>query len=678
LTGLTGLLVALVMTVLLISPVLAVNPAALPGVKSNSYEGQTIRVETRAATAVTKSSATLNGFLESLGPYVEVYVWFELNNGMWTAPKKMTAPGPFSAAASGLASYTPYQFRAVVDSPLMGGQTQLGAYVPFHTLIDKPLAPVEVSTRSVSDITAGTVVLHGYLSRMEPYNAVKVWFNWGTSSGFGNTAGEQVLYAPGPFSIKISGLSPNVIYYYRAGAVPAVGGTAIVYSTIDTFTTLISGELAVSTLAGTNVTASSAAITGYLGSMGGYSSANVWFEWGTTAAYGQVTPMQTMNKAGIYTYNLQGLAAGTTYHFRALAIPGSAGWVTVRGRDNEFTTIPWPGIAIVTESASRITSNSAVLNGLIATFGSSGSVSAWFEYGTDTTYGNRTPQMDLDTPGNFTCMLTGLSPGTTYYFRSAALADGRPVSGQYSTFTTAASSDLSIATGVASSVSPSSALLHAYINSLGSAPDVRVWFNFGQSPECDRSTPVLILTSAGPVSAQASGLIADTAHYFQAVAQAPDGNMTYGKLATFRTLSISLIAVVSSPATVVTDSSAMLNGNIDNLGNATSVQVWFEYGVTPELGGSTSVMTLDSPVPFSSTVPVLPGATYYYRAAALNPAAVGFPVYGAIVSFVTASLPSPPVVSPIVSPYQWFIYCQRFISFEIERILKSLNIYPFK
>ena len=682
LIGPCGFLAALTLTVLLVSPALAIILPESPRLESGSYDGQTVRVTTQAVTGVTKSSASLNGFLESLGPYIEVYVGFEyvLNDGISTDPVptttalvKMTAPGPFSATAT-LASYTPYQFRAVADSMVMGGQKASGGYLPFHTLVDELPKLVILSNGSVSSITQGTAVLYGFLESMETYNEVKVWLDWGPSAGFGNTVGQQVLREPGPFSIKISGLSPNTRYYFRAGALPSIGGIATVYSTVDSFTTLGSGDLVVSTWPGTSITASSAVVTGYLESMGAYTSANVWFEWGTSTAYGRQTPMQTMNQTGMYTFRLQGLAEGTTYHFRPLAIPGSLGWVTAHGPDQIFTTISLPGIVVNTEPANSVTANSAVLSGYITALGPSGTIFAWFDYGTDSSFGSNTQRQALAKPGNFTYMLSGLSPGTTYYFRIAASADGRSAGGQYSTFTTSAAPVLSITTREASLITLSSAELHAYINSIGSSPAIRAWFNYGTGPECGMSTPILTYSSAGPVSAQIPGLSADTAYYFQAVAQTPDGNKAYGKQGTFKTASLPTAAVSTSPATGVTDTGATLNGKIDNMGNAASLQAWFEYGTTAEFGNVTIVRTFDSAIPFSSAIPVLPGTAYYYRSVALNSGNAGAPVSGATVSFVAATHPSPPVVSPVTSPYDWWIYLQRFISVEAERILKSFNV----
>lgn len=683
-TGPAGLLAVLALAILLVSPVLAAPLQAplLPG--RDSYNGTTIRVSTQAASGVTYSSATLNGFLESLGPYVEVYVGFEymLNDGTLTDPAystktaltKMTAPGPFSAAASGLATYTPYQFRAVAESPVEGDQKVIGGYRAFHTLVEEALTPITFSASSVSNVTTGTAVLNGYVESMKSYNEVKVWFDWGPSAGFGSTAGQQIMHEPGPFTVKISGLLPDTRYYYRTGALPTIGGIATMYGTTDTFTTPGAGDLVVSTWPGTDITTASAIISGNLESIGTYASANVWFEWGKTQAYGNVTPMQTVYQAGIYTYRLQKLEEGTTYHYRALAIPGSLGWVTARGPDNKFTTVSLPGLAVNTEPANGITANSAVLRGYITSLGQSDTISAWFEYGTDSSFGSNTQRQAIAKHGEFTYGVTGLTPLTTYYYRISAISNGRAASGQYSTFTTAAPTVLSITTREANLVTLSSAELHAYINSVGSAPAVRAWFNYGTGPECSMNSPALPFSAAGPVSAQISGLTADTTYYFQAVAQTPGGSKAYGKTATFQTSPIPKASVITYPVTGVTDSSATLNGKLDSLGSAASIQAWFEYGTTTDFGKVTVVRTFNSPLAFSSAIPVLPATTYYYRAVGLNPAGGGVTATGVTISFVSASLPSPPPSSPVASPYDWLVYCQRFLSIEVGKILKSLNI----
>ena len=633
----------LALAIFLASPVLAINSTSAPLLNSGSYqEGGQIEVATQGATSITSSSATLNGHLGSLGPYTTVVVSFELSNGSSVSGPAMSTPGPFSAHIGGLAPGTSYQFRAVAMAPLMGGQKAEGAFVSFNTIPSIPQAPIEVSTSSASDVTSGAATLRGYLSSMGPYNNVKVWFNYGTSTAYGNTTGEQILYGPGPFSLQISGLSPNSTYYFRAAAMPTVIGVSAVYGNAASFTTP-GGNIAVSTGAETNITATSATVIGYLQSLGAYRSANVWFEWGTTTSYGQVTPMQTMYSSGVFNYTLQGLAPGTTYHFRALAVPGGGEGVTVRGFDSVFTTAFAPGANVSTSAASNIATKSATFNGYLTSMGSSSTVNAWFEYGTDLTFGSSTPQQMLGAPGSFSYNVTTLRPGTTYHYRAAAFSNGSSVYGQYSTFQTIAASPVSISTNAASSISTTAATLNAYVNSLGNVRSIQVWFDYGRTPDYGNTTVLQNITSPGTVSVEIPGLTPGTDYYFQAVAQAPDGTKSYGSQDIFTTVSNSRIAVTTLPATGISNSSATLNGNLDDLGNTSMVQAWFEYGTTKELGNSTGAQTCNSPGSLSAALTGLShGATYYYRAVALNPVAGGRSVHGSTSSFVTGASPSPP------------------------------------
>ena len=108
-------------------------------------------------------------------------------------------------------------------------------------------------------------------------------------------------------------------------------------------------------------------------------TATTWYvEYGTSASYGSTTS-STSAGAGTtqssVSANLSGLTAGTTYHYRFVAV-SSAG--TSRGTDGILQTSSTPGAA--TGNASSVTSTSATLNGTVNPNGRS---STWyFEYGT--------------------------------------------------------------------------------------------------------------------------------------------------------------------------------------------------------------------------------------------------------------------------------------------------------
>ena len=92
----------------------------------------------------------------------------------------------------------------------------------------------------------------------------------------------------------------------------------------------------VTTLAATGITSSAATLSGNLTSLGSSSSVNVSFEWGTSQAYGNSINSQIKTGTGSFSASLTGLAANTTYYYRAKAV-GSG---TVYGSGLSFTTLP--------------------------------------------------------------------------------------------------------------------------------------------------------------------------------------------------------------------------------------------------------------------------------------------------------------------------------------------------
>jgi hypothetical protein len=63
-----------------------------------------------------------------------------------------------------------------------------------------------------------------------------------------------------------------------------------------------------------------ARITGYLTTLGSGDTAEVFFEWGLTPAYGNVTPPQQLNAPGEFSAEITGLTPGKTYFIRAKAV----------------------------------------------------------------------------------------------------------------------------------------------------------------------------------------------------------------------------------------------------------------------------------------------------------------------------------------------------------------------
>ncbi|MCK4267067.1 MAG: hypothetical protein KAX31_07275, partial [Thermoplasmata archaeon] len=183
-----------------------------------------------------------------------------------------------------------------------------------------------------------------------------------------------------------------------------------------------------------SITTDSAALTGNLDSTGG-ETCNVWFEYGTSTAYGSSTTPTSMPSTGPFSAYIFGLNDDTTYHFRACA-SNSQG--TDYGDDMTFKTekITYPP-GVTTEGASSITTDSAALTGNLDSTGGL-DCQLWFEYGTTTSYGSSTSKLSRSSTGPFSAIISSLSDDTTYHFRACASNSQGTDYGDDMTFTTLA------------------------------------------------------------------------------------------------------------------------------------------------------------------------------------------------------------------------------------------------
>src|SRR5262245_33183211 len=145
-----------------------------------------------------------------------------------------------------------------------------------------------------------------------------------------------------------------------------------------------------------------------------------WFEWGTSLAYGNVTPPQSVgsgsNAVGLSNL-IGGLVSGTDYHFRAHA---SNAFGSLVGLDQTFNLNTQRPV-VTTLAADQLTPNSARLRGQVNPSG--WPTTAWFEWGSDTNYGNVIGMQDVgqgSSVSNLNVVLNGLTTGTNYHYRLVA------------------------------------------------------------------------------------------------------------------------------------------------------------------------------------------------------------------------------------------------------------------
>lgn len=182
-----------------------------------------------------------------------------------------------------------------------------------------------------------------------------------------------------------------------------------------------------------NVAQSSARVTGTVNPAG--TSTHYFFQYGPTAGYGTNTASTDAGagtSAKAVGANLSGLASGTTYHYRLVAV-SSAG--TTPGTDRTFTTTTPP--VVTTGTPSQITPSTATVTGRVNPEGRA--TTYFFRYGTTTGYGTQTTPAGAgagtDAVGVH-AVLTGLAPRTTYHYQLVAHSPAGTTFGADQTLTT--------------------------------------------------------------------------------------------------------------------------------------------------------------------------------------------------------------------------------------------------
>ena len=191
-------------------------------------------VVTSAASAVTSTTATVNGTVNPGGVGTNYYFQYGTTSGYGHTSATHsagsgTAAGAVSAALSGLAAGTTYHYRLVATS---AGGTVDGRDVTFATA--KTLAP-SVVTGSATAVTATTASLTGTI---DPHGvATTYYFLYGTRTPSTRTATASAGAATASVGVSaaLANLTPGTTYAYRLVAV----GTSTVEGAIHHFSTAV-------------------------------------------------------------------------------------------------------------------------------------------------------------------------------------------------------------------------------------------------------------------------------------------------------------------------------------------------------------------------------------------------------------------------------------------------------
>ncbi len=179
--------------------------------------------------------------------------------------------------------------------------------------------------------------------------------------------------------------------------------------------------------------------------------------------------------------------------------------------------------SVSTGAATGVGQTAATLNGNLGGMGTAATVSVGFLYSTDAGLAGATNVTagSLTAAASFDESLTGLTAGTTYYFKAWANGDGFSAGTVLSFATTSVSPQVrapSVATNDASSIGQTSATLNGNLQSLGTASSVTVGFLYSTDAGLAGATNVTAgsETAAGLFDQPATGLGANTTYYVKA------------------------------------------------------------------------------------------------------------------------------------------------------------------
>jgi hypothetical protein len=306
---------------------------------------------------VGKTSVTLSGALKPNG--VDAHYYFEYGESEEYGSLIPVPPGtdagvgnlvieevvPATVDLVGLRANTTYYYRLVASNEF--GVTPASEGKSFRTL---PVDP-RVLSQSATLIFPREALLGAVVVPEESNTTYH--FAYGPTAAYGSIApvgdvelgtGTEGLQA----LLTVSGLQPDTTYHYAVVATNVGGST---FGPDETFTTSAAALPVVVTGGAGEVSQNAAVVSGSVDAEGVPAS----YEWdlGTDTTYGT----RVSGEAGsgmepqTVTLGLQGLAAGTTYHYRLVA---RNTYGTVYGADEAFTTPGFPSALLVSPAGAPL------------------------------------------------------------------------------------------------------------------------------------------------------------------------------------------------------------------------------------------------------------------------------------------------------------------------------------
>lgn len=486
-----------------------------------------------------------------VGPITECYFEWGLTTG-YGKKTNCTESVPFNTVQTVHAVLPPgemvgeetYHYRLVLDT----GQPNVIGKGGDKTIV--PHYVQSVKTEPAAEIKRTTAQLNG--SFVGNGEATSYFFEYGTTTAYGSrmplapaesSAGSPPGPGTTPMSAAVSGLTPETTYHFRVVAKNPQGtspGKDAVFTTPKAVNAVVAEDA--SNLRPTSVTLNGSFDGSTSDAPPAIEGHSYYFEWGPTTAYGNLTapPPGTAVAPQSGTIQVSAdiselspyLPVSLPHHFRLVVTNGTG---TTVGPDHTFLPSP-PDLPEITDVAAvEVSPTSATLSANINP--SNGPTTYLIEYGRDTSYGSLTLDSESigsdDTPHPVSSSLSGLTPGTIYFFRVVAVNFGGTSRSAGQTFITPDAPE--IESSSATATGQTTANLSASVIANGSPTNVA--FEYGPSGAYGQGTPPLFTGQdlfSRPTGWELTGLSPGTTYHVRAVATNGIGT-TVGSALTFTT-----------------------------------------------------------------------------------------------------------------------------------------------
>lgn len=463
----------------------------------------------------------------------------------------------------------------------------------------------------------------------------EVLFQYTTDSAFKECCEERMVKVENTehrYAISLDSLMDGTKYYFRCKALNKVSSCT---SRQDTFTTKQIVAPTVGSISITDLTYTKATCVAEVLSNGGDSitERGVCF---STLENPTIENVKVSNGKGVgsFTCDIIGLTAGTTYYVRAYASNDKG---TVYSEQLSFTTPNYGMPTVTTSAATNISYTTATCGGNVTADGDQTVTARGVCYSTtqNPTISNSKKQSGSG-KGSFTCNLTGLSAGTTYYVRAYATNNQGTSYGQQISFKTSTYGLPTVSTSDATNISYTSATCGGNVTADGGQTITArgVCYSTSQNPTISNNK-VQSGSGKGSFTCDLTGLSAGTTYYARAYATNNQGT-SYGQQVSFKTTDALLPTVSTGDVLSLDYGKATCSGSVISDGYASVVERGICYGknATPTISDN-KVIVGSGIGNFTCELTSLNSVTiYYYRAYAINSAGIAYGEQKSFTSYV--------------------------------------------